>query len=143
MDAKRLEVVLPYVGHRRTNLPTEAQSFSLSSLTHLAEQATEYTTKRASPNYGDLLDKRARLPALKIKACYLLRDTLKVSGAAELRLTPASIGVFYINPDNPTKGGTAHTIRVCQHLGVPTIDQFTWLNWIGAGGKPCQTTLPI
>lgn len=133
VDARRLEVVLPYTGHRRKHVPAEAQTFALSDLPHLAEKTAEYTTKQASPDYGDLLDKRARVPALKMKSNYLLRDTLKVAGAAELNLAPASLGIFYVNPDNPDKGGTAHTIRVCQHLGVPIVDQFVWMNWIKEG----------
>jgi hypothetical protein len=140
VDAKRLEVVLPYTGHRRSHLTEDSQVFALSGLTHVSEQAAVYTTQRASPDYEDLLNKRGRVPALKMKSNYLLRDTLKVTGAAELNLAPASIGVFYVNPESPSKGGTAHTIRVCQHLEVPTIIQTSWLAWIEEGGKTCHTT---
>ena len=48
-----------------------------------------------------------------------MRDTLKVSGAEEPELNKAVFGIFYVNPADPLKGGTGHTIRVCRTLDVP------------------------
>jgi hypothetical protein len=42
---------------------------------------------------------------------YLLRDALKVIGAASLGLAPTDLGFFFVNPRNSMKGGTGHTMR--------------------------------
>jgi hypothetical protein len=59
----------------------------------------------------------------------LLRDTLKVVGSVELGLAPATVGIFYVNPANPLKGGTARTMRVCRLRGVPVNTQAEWMKW--------------
>jgi hypothetical protein len=58
---------------------------------------------------------------------YLLRDTLKVTGSA--CLAPATCGLFYHISAKPTSG-TAHTMRVCEQLGVPAYDQRVWMGWV-------------
>jgi hypothetical protein len=57
------------------------------------------------------------------RATYLLRDTLKVVGPEALDLTPAALGVFFVNKSDPTRGGTGHAIRVCAVQGVPVVEQ--------------------
>ena len=71
----------------------------------------------------------ARSPRLRAKASYLLRDTLKVLGHGG-RLAPPGTGFFYVNPEDAMAGGTGHTIRVCQQLGVPVILHKDWLEWM-------------
>ena len=47
----------------------------------------------------------------------------------EQGFSPATIGLFYANLDDPMQGGTDHTIRVCQHYNVPEVLQTDWLHW--------------
>ena len=52
-------------------------------------------------------------------------------GAAENILSPATVGLFYVDPASSLSGGTGHTIRVCQQQGVPVVFQDDWVDWIG------------
>jgi len=56
-----------------------------------------------------------------LKAAYIIRDTLKVLGTASI--APASFGIFYDDLENPTAGGTGHTMNVCRMHTIPFIDQ--------------------
>ncbi len=129
VDRSRLEYVVPYEGHRRKQMAEGSRSVALNQVTPLLEKQVLDQTEAASPEYGSLLAKRDRVPRLKAKADYLLRDTLKVSGAEELELHKASFGIFYVNADDPMKGGTGHTIRVCNTLNTPVVFQSEWMKW--------------
>ena len=130
VDPARLEYVLPYTGHRKKKNPSPARFVALDAMPPLAEKQVAYQTEQASPEYGSLLAKRDKVPKLKAKAGYLLRDTLKVTGADEPELNKASFGIFYVNPADPMKGGTGHTIRVCRTLNVPVAFQDEWMQWV-------------
>ena len=66
--------------------------------------------------------------AYTIKASYILRDTVKVLGAAEL--TKAAFACFYDDLDAPREGGTGHTMAVCERNDVPFVDQRIWTQWL-------------
>ena len=132
IDATRLEFVLPYTSHRKSKSPTPARRISFADMPPLAEKRTLFSTEQASPEYASLLAKRDKVPKLKAKADYLLRDTLKVTGADELELNKAVFGIFYVNPTDPMKGGTGHTIRVCNTVGTPVAFQDDWMIWFAA-----------
>ncbi len=125
----RLQLVLPYARHRPRPLGEGAYTYSLSGLSQAAEELLVGYTEKASAQYRELLAKRTRIPVLRAKAGYLLRDTLKVVGSPESGLTPAKAGIFYVNPDDPMKGGTGHTIRVCRDQNVPVAFQNEWMAW--------------
>ena len=130
VNPARLEYVLPYTGHRKKKNPSPAHFVALDAMPPLAEKRTLFSTEQASPEYASLLAKRDQVPKLKAKASYLLRDTLKVTGADELELNKAVFGIFYVNPADPMKGGTGHTIRVCRTLDVPIAFQDEWMTWV-------------
>lgn len=130
VDPSRLEFVLPYAGHRRQAASTGSRRVALSDLPPEIEWTMCGHTEQASPEYGSLLAKRHRVPKLKAKAGYLLRDTLKVSGADVADLHKAVFGIFYVNLADPMKGGTGHTIRVCRTLDVPVAFQDEWMQWV-------------
>ena len=67
------------------------------------------------------------------REAYLLRDTLKVVGAPEANLAPATAGLFYVNEVDPLTGGTGHTIRVCGEFGIPAVFQAVWRKWVERG----------
>jgi len=132
VDQTRLEYVVPYAGHRNKTAASSAYQIPLTQLPRVAEERARYHTSRASPEYDSLVGKRF-IPKLKAKARYILRDTIKVIGAPESSLPPATIGIFYVNRDNPMKGGTGHTIRVCRQQGVPLAFQGEWMKWPARG----------
>ena len=129
VDPTRIEYVLPYGGHRKGAIARTAFAMPLSELPHGTEERAAYHTRQATPEYGAILAKRDVIPRLRAKAQYILRDTIKVVGAAETPLAPATAGIFYVDLVDPMKGGTGHTIRVCRKQGVPVAFQDEWMKW--------------
>lgn len=129
VDASRIEYILPYSGHKSGAKEAGAREISLSSLTRVAEDNIAAHTTLASPGYKGMIDKRDSIPELRAKAKYILRDTIKVTGAVGIDMPPATVGIFYVNGTDPMSGGTGHTIRVCRQNGVPAIFQSTWMKW--------------
>ena len=131
VDPSRLEYVLPNAGMRKGSRVPGAYAMSLGDVPEIHDVARR--TNQATPRNERLVDQylddggRSRLSA---KAAYLLRDTVKVIGSAELALPPATAGVFYANPAGPMKGGTGHTIRVCRDHGVPVVLTDVWRLWL-------------
>jgi len=129
IDASRIEVILPYSGHRsRSN-----QGYAVHALDEInlaAEPEVTYQTKinkRNSKFIDDFVGGENN--RITIKAAYLLRDTVKVTGTKS-GIPKATFAIFYDDLENPLQGGTGHTIRVCKNNEVPFIDQTVWKLWI-------------
>lgn len=128
IDPSRLEYILPYAGHRRKSLAGGSRQICLADVPEAEREAVD-ASLHASPNYASLLRAGKVVPRLRAKANYILRDTLKVIGAPAHGFHPATLGIFYVNPDKPMSGGTGHTIRVCRQHDVPVILQEIWMTW--------------
>ena len=138
-DPARLELVLPHAGMGRKRRPTGARSVALEELPDADTERVVAVTRQAGRDAGRLGEyylahRGGPCSAATSKATYLLRDTLKVVGSDALDLTPAALGVFFVNESDPTRGGTGHTIRVCAVQGVPVAEQSEWKNWTPATG---------
>jgi hypothetical protein len=134
VDRERLQVVTPYSGHRKT-YNEAGTTVDLGMIDMAAEPAVPYQTKKATPGNADLVDHYlggARDRNAQ-KVLYLLRDTLKVTGSPAAGLAPATCGLFY-HVSNKATSGTAHTMRVCEQLGVPAYDQRVWMGWVRSDG---------
>lgn len=129
VDPSRMELVIPTTGHRRKNRHPQSPVFSLADISPDQEGILASACKTATPRNHGLIVQRHRIPSLGSKARYLLRDALKVAGAPNDGLAPASMAVFYTKPD-PMAGGTGHTIRVCRQQGVPVVLQDVWMQWL-------------
>jgi len=129
VDSSRLEYILPYEGHRQDALVTGSRSVAIEKISAEAEDRAIQNTTKASPVYVSMMKRRNLVSKLRIKSRYIIRDTLKVIGDKETVLHPAVFGVFYVNRDDPMKGGTGHTIRVCQDHSVPVVFQDDWMKW--------------
>ncbi len=129
IDPPRLEYVLPHGTMRASSRDTRCASLSLHHVSESTEELLAQETVQATPNYKGLIADRKKHPKLRVKANYLLRDTLKITGY-EAAFQPANIGVFYVNTQDATKGGTGHTIRVCLNRQVPVVTQDVWMPWI-------------
>jgi hypothetical protein len=130
VNPARLEVVTPYSGHRKA-YNEAGTTVDLGMVNMAAEPEVPYQTKQATPANAGLVDHYldgARDRNAQ-KAPYLLRDTLKVTGSVSAGLAPATCGLFYHISTKPTSG-TAHTMRVCEQLGVPAYDQRVWMGWV-------------
>ena len=128
VDSSRLQVVLPYAGHRRGSRISGAAYASLDSQPVLRERELAARTFAASPKYRTLIEHRDRGRQMAARAAYLIRDTMKAVGwSAEF---PEPIcACFYVDVDDPFAGGTGHTIRACQREGVPVVFQDAWRQW--------------
>ncbi len=130
VDPSRLEYILPYPSHRKQKISECSTQVAVTEVSAETESIAVETTMDASPEYSSMLQNRDKVPKLKIKSQYILRDTIKVTGALDISLLPATVGIFYINTQDPMKGGTGHTMRVCRKLKVPVITQDEWMRWI-------------
>jgi hypothetical protein len=125
-DASRLEVFVPYDGHRQA-AAEGARYLSADFLTACERSVIAEATISATPKNKGLMDsKSARLQA---KAKYLLRDTLKVLGHGPAFPAPID-AIFYADPADPMASGTGHTIRVCRDHAIAVVLQDAWLPWI-------------
>ena len=126
VDVSRLEVVVPYARHRFAERPAGARALSLDDIDD--DALLSELTLAASPIYQGLFSARA-INASAAKVKYLLRDTLKIVGDEKNGFAPATAGLFWVNTFKPRSGGTAHTMRVCEKVGLPLWTQETWRNW--------------
>ena len=128
VDYKRLQVITPYSGHRlKTNLSYD--TISLDDVNILSNPQVVYHSK-SNKKTENLIDKYivGEKNRYTIKAAYILRDTVKVLGADDIK--PATFGIFYDDLDNPKAGGTGHTINVCGQMNIPFVDQKEWFEWV-------------
>jgi len=129
IDASRMEVILPFSGHRSRSNQGYAV-YALDEINLAAEPEVTYQTKinkRNSKFIDDFVGGENN--RITIKAAYLLRDTVKVTGTKS-GIPKATFAIFYDDLQNPLQGGTGHTIKVCMNNGVPFINQSVWKLWI-------------
>ncbi|MEO5367861.1 MAG: hypothetical protein H7831_16175 [Magnetococcus sp. WYHC-3] len=133
VDPARMEYVMTHAGMGRKRRHPGARAVALDGMQHVSVRAVGEFTLTASPDLKGLVDAYQTHGAkgpLGSKAAYLLRDTLKVIGAPDLGLAPATVGIFYANEADPLAGGTGHSIRVCRDRGVPVVLQSVWRAWL-------------
>lgn len=131
----RMEYVVPHPGMGWKRRHPGGRVVALDQVPASQEPELDLYTAQASPKTLRVLQairERNVSGPIAAKAKYLLRDTLKVTGAPELDLAPATAALFYVNREDPLSGGTGHTIRVCLHRQVPVVFQHVWRNWLGS-----------
>jgi hypothetical protein len=128
VDAKRMEVVIPYTGHRKK----ANQNYSTHALDQLqiAEepQLINYSLQNKGMKQQVQRYIEGKRDRFAIKAAYIIRDTMKVLGNKEI--PKATAALFYDDLAKPMAGGTGHTMQVCEQEGVPMFDQTEWMKWI-------------
>lgn len=128
VEPSRLEVVTPYSGHRaKYNVAGEVHS--LDDINVAEEPELIYHSKRHKST-SKLVDSYAagKRDRFSMKAAYIIRDTVKVLGSSKIPKIKA--GIFYDDLNEPMKGGTGHTMRVCVENDIPVITQEIWMNWL-------------
>jgi hypothetical protein len=128
INTKRLEVVTPYSGHRKKE-NTAYTTLSLDDLDLANEPEVVYQTK-TNKKMERLIDQfvEGNRNRNSLKAAYLLRDTLKVTGAQNI--LPSNFAFFYDDLTNPKSGGTGHTMQICDLNNVPYLTQEVWKEWV-------------
>jgi len=127
-DASRLEVITPYTGHRskanKAAVTIPLDGIDLSNEPEIA--VLSKTNKKTERLINDFI--KGTRNRYTIKAAYIIRDTVKVTGAAGIN--PASFALFYDDLENPEKGGTGHTMNICRIKNVTLADQRVWSSWL-------------
>jgi hypothetical protein len=128
VDAKRLQVVVPYTGHMKKQ-NTAYDTVSLDNINLAEEPEIVYHSKK-NKKTETLIDKYVAgdRNRFAIKAAYIIRDTVKVIGSSEI--PPATFAIFYDDLKNPGTGGTGHTMNICEHNDVKYMTQEVWFDWL-------------
>jgi hypothetical protein len=127
-NPQRLQNIIPYKGHRsRYDLASE--SIAMDEIDIAQDDEVAYYSKQHKGT-NKLVDQYldGKINRYTIKAAYIIRDTVKVTGYSDL--TPATFAFFYDDLDKPKLGGTGHTIRVCEEKNVPYFTQTDWFQWL-------------
>lgn len=129
VNAKQLQVITPYVNHRKKYNLAET-IFDLDSIDLSSEPGIVYHSKNHKGTKS-LVEKyvAGNKDKYAIKAAYILRDTIKVIGT-QSGISPISVGLFYEDLKNPMQGGTGHTQRVCSDNNIPLFNQETFFSWL-------------
>jgi len=128
IDHKRLQVITPYTDHRKkTNQAYE--TISLDDI-EIAEEPEVVYQSKSNKKTENLIEKyiHGEKSRYTIKAAYIIRDTIKAIGTGEIK--KATFGIFYDDLENPMKGGTGHTMSVCEQNNIPIINQKVWVKWL-------------
>lgn len=128
VDYKRLQVITPYDGHRKkTNQAYE--TYSLDDV-NLANEPDLIYKSKINKKMEKLIEQyvSGEKNRFSIKAAYIIRDTAKALGTAEIK--PATFGIFYDDLKNPLEGGTGHTMKICMQHNIPIADQKIWFKWL-------------
>ena len=129
-----LEYVIPYKTMRKSKLHKKARIVSLDEIPTFEQAQLKAETIKSYPSIANLIDyyfDKGIRNRLSYKAMYLLRDSLKVIGSDGIKLNPATLGIFYVDPEKPLTGGTGHTIRVCKQNKIPALTQGEWRSYMG------------
>ena len=128
VDLARLQVVVPYSGHRNAG-NVAGHTFSLDGIDLAREPEVVYESRQHAKTKA-LVDRYVAgdRDRYAVKAAYILRDTVKVLGAAGI--SPAGFAFFYDDLHAPESGGTGHTMQVCRRNNVPFVDQRVWFDWV-------------
>lgn len=128
VDKKRLQVITPYTGHRKTHT-LAAETIALDKLDIAGKPELLYLSKK-NKKTEKLIEPylSGERNSITLKAAYIIRDTVKVVGTESI--SPAVFGIFYDDPANPRSGGTGHTMNVCRLQNIPVADQKIWMRWL-------------
>ncbi len=116
IDPNRTQYVLPYKTYEKKKIDPQSKVYSLEAVPDPEAEGIYRQTMKASPEVANLIKLYMKLRVRNrstVKALYLIRDALKVVGSKALSLAPTTAEIFYVDPERPFSGGTAHTIRLC------------------------------
>lgn len=133
VDPNRFQAIVPFNDHMKSvkEEPDLYQRISLENINLIKEPSILYESKKNKKQKGLIESFENGLhPRNAILGAYIVRDTLKVTGAPSQGILPASFGFFYDDLRNPKSGGTGHTMMMCDSQMVPFVDQKVWSKWI-------------
>jgi hypothetical protein len=121
-------VITPYTGHRsKANKAAVTIPLDKIDLSNEPEIAVLSKSNRKTERLiNDFIEGTRN--RYTIKAAYIIRDTVKVTGASGVN--PASFAIFYDDLENPETGGTGHTMNICRIKNIGLADQRVWSSWL-------------
>lgn len=129
VEGSNIELVLPFNKHRsqqKNNTPN-ARIISLDELS--ADEINEVKSigMRANPRHISLLSlyEPGSKNLLSIKAAFLLRNVIKVTGVPSKGFRKAAAGLFQVN--HQKQGGTAFSMNVSRYMGIECYTQEDYL----------------
>ena len=131
VDSSRLQYVVPYAGMKKKNRVDGAEVLSLENITDEERDEVDEITSKRDKSAANMVNYVREKPRgyVAAKAGYLLRDTLKATGAESAGFHPATAAIFYIDKSDKYDGGTGHTIKICEEMGIPVATQVEWEEW--------------
>jgi hypothetical protein len=133
VDPKRFQAIVPFDDHMKSVKEELGlyERISLDDINLSREPQILYESKRNKQQKGLVESYEKGVdPKNSVKGAYIVRDTVKVTGAPSQGISPAHFGIFYDDLRNPKSGGTGHTMVVCDNQVVPYVNQKVWGEWI-------------
>ncbi len=133
VDPKRFQAIVPFDDHMKSakEEPGLYERISLDDINLAREPQILYESKRNKQQKGLVESYEKGVdPKNSVKGAYIVRDTVKVTGAPSQGISPAHFGIFYDDLRKPKSGGTGHTMMVCDNQMVPYVNQKVWGEWI-------------
>jgi hypothetical protein len=133
VDPKRFQAIVPFNDHMKSVKEELGlyERISLDDINLAREPQILYESKRTKQQKGLVESYEKGVdPKNSVKGAYIVRDTVKVTGAPSQGISPAHFGIFYDDLRNPKSGGTGHTMVVCDNQMVPYVNQKVWGEWI-------------
>jgi hypothetical protein len=133
VDPKRFQAIVPFDDHMKSVKEELGlyERISLDDINLAREPQILYESKRNKQQKGLVESYEKGVdPKNSLKGAYIVRDTVKVTGAPSQGISPAHFGIFYDDLRNPKSGGTGHTMVVCDNQMVPYVNQKVWGEWI-------------
>lgn len=126
---ERLQVITPYENHRQKQ-NNAYETISLDEIDLANEPEVVYQSKN-NKKTKSLIDKfvGGAKDRFAIKAAYIIRDTIKVTGTNS-GILPINFAFFYDDYENPKTGGTGHTMEICDLNKIAYLTQKEWLKWL-------------
>lgn len=137
VNPARLELYVPQAKPPKRNIVAGNRVVTMADV---AEEFMEYATTLSCDNYlsidGRLKGKAAWEKLRPWQKKYLARDVFKVTGVplgGDAALM-TNLALLYINSTKKNGGGTGHTKRICETLGVPVIEREVWKHYMAEIG---------
>lgn len=129
IDNKRLQIIKPFADHRNS-FYMNCSTMSLDDLS-LLDEPEVISHSKANKKTARLVDNyvAGNRDSITMKAAFIIRDTLMVIGSNS-GVAPAAVGLFFDDFNQPMRGGTGHTMKVCQSKGIPYFTQTDWFPWV-------------
>ena len=130
--SEKLELFVPQKKVPKKNIVTGNRVITIS---YINPDFWEYARNLSCDNYLSTDGRRSGKAAwdrLKpYQQIYLIRDVFKVTGVPFGKEKPIKthLALLYINTKKKNGGGTGHTKRICERLGVPVVEYETWKNY--------------